>query len=67
VFFLAEQLGKTVPELLYGKSGEMSSQEFTYWQAYYQEKARIEQEANKPKKQGVADREFKRTMGGPPR
>lgn len=43
----------------------MSNHEFVYWQAYFIEKAHIEAEANKPKKQGVATREFKRTMGPP--
>lgn len=39
--------------------------EFRYWRAYYQEKHRLEQEAEKKstKKSGKADQEFKRTMG----
>lgn len=43
----------------------MSTQEYTYWVAYFKEKVRLEEEAGKKKakQSGAADRQFKRTMG----
>lgn len=43
----------------------MSSQEFTYWRAYYGRKKELEDEAGKNAKKttGRADIEFKKTMG----
>ena len=61
---MAENLGKTIPELLYGKSGPLSNQEFAYWMAFYKEKSRLQEEASKPKKkEGQATQQFKKTMG----
>ena len=66
VFFLAESLGKTIPELLYGESGPMSNSEYAYWMAYMKEKGRLQELASKnanKKQTGRADQEFKKTMG----
>lgn len=60
----------TVTELLTGTKQPLSSQEFTYWQAYISQKAALEEQAQKEamkkgskKEQGPASQEFKRTMG----
>lgn len=47
VFALAENLGKTVQELLTGRPGEFSNAEFVGWAAYYKVKQSKQKQAEK--------------------
>jgi hypothetical protein len=64
---LAEKLGQTVTELLTGEKQPLTHHEFVYWQAFWSQRAKYEEEAtkkaNKKQSQGPASQEFKRTMG----
>lgn len=51
----------TVEEMLLGKKVPMSTLEFTYWGAYFNEKAEIERKANGGKQTKTA--EIKKAMG----
>lgn len=70
LYSLAETLGKTVPEILYGMPRPMTGQDYNYWLAYFKIKQE-EQEAEerKSKSRGKASSsqqsqaEQKPTMG----
>jgi hypothetical protein len=46
LFYTAEQLGKTVDEILTGESRPMSTTEFRYWAAYFVFKNKLQQESH---------------------
>lgn len=64
MFFVAESLHMTVDKLLTGKDLPMSNLEFTYWGAYFNEKAALQEKASKGKQSKTAGgQELKKMMG----